>query len=105
VILEIDFKIRLLASIGLGPLMGVGVLGFVTEVGRIVQEISRLNGYGRMLNKGFYPRCLFSDTTGVYRGIRPCDKHRDRCGDPQEDQDVVLYFTYSPVSTVSLIFL
>jgi len=48
-------------------------------------------------------RNVFSVITGEYRGIGTCGKHRDGCGDPLEDQDVVLCFTYTPVLTVSLI--
>jgi len=79
------------------------MLGFVTRVGRIVQEICRRNGCGRMFYKGFIHNVLFFAITGVYGGIRTCGKHRDRCGDPWEDQEVVLYFTYTPISTDSLI--
>jgi len=52
------------------------VLGFVTGVGRIVREICRGNGYGRMFYRGFYPQCLFFVITGVYGGIGTCGKHR-----------------------------
>jgi len=51
----------------------------------------------------FYPHVLFFVITGVYGGIRTCGKYRDRCGDPWEDQEVVLCFTYTPVFTNSLI--
>ena len=55
------------------------MLGFVTGVGRIVQEICRRKGYGRL---GFYPQFLFFVITGVYGGIGTYNKHRDRCGGP-----------------------
>jgi len=79
------------------------MLGFVTRVGRIVQEICRRNGYGRMFHKGSIRNVIFFVITGVYGGIGACGKHRDRCGDPWEDQEVVLCFTYTPVFTDSLI--
>jgi len=78
------------------------MLGFVTGVGRIIQEICRRNGYGRMFCKVFICNVLFFFIRGVYGGIGTCGKHRDRCGDPWEDQEVVLCFTYTSVSTDSL---
>ena len=45
----------------------------------------------------------FAVITEVYGGIRTCGKHRDRCGDTWKDQEVVLFFTYTPFSTDSLI--
>jgi len=79
------------------------MLGFVTGMGRIVQEICRRNGYGKMVYASLYPQCSFLVITVVYGGIGKCGKHRDRCGDPWEDQEIVLCFTYTPVSTDSLI--
>jgi len=58
------------------------VLGFVTGVGMIVQEICRRNGYGRMFYKGFSPHVPVLVITGVYGGIGTCGKHRDRYGYP-----------------------
>jgi len=57
-----------------------------------------------MFYKGFIRNVLFIAITGVYRGIGTCGKYRDRCGDPQKDQEVVLCFTYTPVSTDSFDF-
>jgi len=48
------------------------------------------SGYGRMLYKRFIHNVLFFVITRVYGGIGTCGKHRDRCGDPWEDQEVVL---------------
>jgi len=79
------------------------MLGFVAGVGRIVQEICRRNGYGRMFYKSLYPQCSFFVITGVYGRIGTCGKHRNRCGDSWRDQEVVLCFAYTPVSTDSLI--
>jgi len=42
------------------------MLGFVTGVGRIVQDICRRNGYGRMFYKGFTRNVLFFVITGVH---------------------------------------
>ena len=56
------------------------MLGFVTGVGRITQEICSWNGYGVMLNKGFYPQCLLIVIAGVYGGIGACGKHRNKRG-------------------------
>jgi len=41
------------------------VLGFVTGVGRIVQETRRWNGYGRMFYGGFIRNVLSFVITGV----------------------------------------
>jgi len=50
----------------------------------------------------FHPQCSFLCYHGsVRRGIGTCGKHSDRCGDPWEDREVVLCFTYTPVSTHS----
>jgi len=66
------------------------VLRFVTGVGRIIQEMSRRNGYGECSMKVLIPNILLFVITGVYGGIGTCGKHRYRRGDPWEDQEVVL---------------
>jgi len=68
------------------------VPGFVTGVGRRVQEAGKRKGYGGMANNRFYPPYLFFVITGVYGGTRACGQHRDRCGDRQKDQEVVFVF-------------
>ena len=72
--------------------------------GRIVQEMCRRNRYWRRFYKGPIRNVLFFFITGVYGGIGTCGKHRGRCGDPWEDQEVVLCFTYTPALTSSFDF-
>ena len=73
-------------------------------MGRIAQEICRGNGYGRMFYKGFICNDLFFVIMGVYGGIGTCGQYRDRCGDPWEDQEVILCFNYTPAFTGSFDF-
>jgi len=49
----------------------------------------------------FYPQCSFLCYHGSVRRNR--DMWLSLCGDPWEDQEVVLCFTYTPVFTDSLI--
>ena len=44
--------------------------GFVTGVGRIVQEIYLRNGYGRMFYESLYPQCSFLWYHGCVRRNR-----------------------------------
>ena len=83
------------------------MLGFLTGVGRRVQETCRWNGrngYGRIFNNRFFPLCLFFVITEVYEGTGACGKHRDGCGDPRRIRKWYLFLTYTPVSPVRLIF-
>jgi len=57
-----------------------------------------------MFNSRFFPLCLFFVITRVYEGTKACGKHRDGCGDPSRIGIWYLFFTYTPASTVSLIF-
>jgi len=79
------------------------MFGFVTGVGRIVRRYADGTDTGECSIKVFTRNVLFFAITGVYGGTGTCGKHRDRCGDPWEDQEVVLCFTYTLVSTDSLI--
>ena len=82
------------------------MLGFVTGVGRRLQETCRWNGrngYGGMFNNRFLLLCLFFALTKVHGETRASGKHRDGCGDPRRIQDMVSVF-YTPFSTVTLIF-
>ena len=51
-----------------------------------------------------FSRCLFLVTPEACWETRACGKHRDGCGDPRRIRIWCLFFTYTPVSTVSLIF-
>jgi len=51
----------------------------------------------------FIRNVLFFVITGVYGEIGTCSKQGDRCGDPWEDQEVMLCCIYTPVSKDSLI--
>jgi len=42
--------------------------------------------------------------TEAYGETRACGKHRDGCNDPRRIRVWYLFFTYTPVSTFSLIF-
>jgi len=53
--------------------------------------------------KVFIRNVLFFGITVVYGGIGACGKYRDRFGGPWENQEVVLCFTYPPVSNDRLI--
>ena len=52
-----------------------------------------------------FSRCLFFVITEVYEGARACGKDRDGYGDPRRIRVWYLFFTYTPVSTVSFDFL
>jgi len=60
-------------------------------------------GTGECSLESFYQHVLFFVITWVYGGIGTCGKHRNKCGDPWEDHEVVLCLTYTSVITDSLI--
>ena len=69
----------------------------------MVQEYADGTDIGERSIKVFLRNVLFFVVTGVYGGIGTRGKHRDRSGDPWQDQEVVVCFIYTPVSTDSLI--
>lgn len=48
-----------------------------------------------MLDKRFYQQSVSFVITEVFRGIRECGKHKDRCDDPEEDQDMIILLCFT----------